>query len=335
MKLRGIVVLEGADGTGKTTLARALVAKHDAFYIHNGLWPNMWQRHLAAVDLAIRRSQQQLVVIDRLFLSEQIYGQVFRGGPAYDLGARCLDRALLRYGAVTVLCVRKNLEKHLKHFEQLKASRVEKFNTMREVACRYLDLWLGNLGAAGNEYVNQLTRFQDFSSRRDVLHHDMDRDGVSETISKVEELVDYFKLYSLSGQQGLYPNLTGNVYAPQYLFVGEQLSPRACPRAHPFLWNDDIGAASRINAVLRELQFDETKGVWTNAISGEIPILKVLRENLHPNVIVIALGQIAYDAVCRFDFPNIRAMYHPQWDRRFRAKTPHMYVEEIRRALAP
>jgi hypothetical protein len=101
----GIVVLEGADASGKTTLARHLVDRYGARYLHSTRRREVWRWHLGALRWAVRESASRLVVLDRLWLSEQVYGQVFRGGPAYDLGARCLDRVLLRYGAVTVLCV--------------------------------------------------------------------------------------------------------------------------------------------------------------------------------------------------------------------------------------
>lgn len=333
--MRGIIVLDGGDGTGKTTLARALMEKHDAFYIHNGLWPNMWQRHLAAVDLAIKKSRHQLVVIDRLYLSEQIYGQVFRAGPSYDLGARCLDRILQRYGALNVLCVRRDLKRHVAHFEELRTRRPEKFNSMKVVAQRYYDLLEGNLAYGDDFYVNQLTRFQDYAARMDVLHYDMDRQGggMRVILDQMEDRLRMIPGTSLPDQYN--PdrrNLAGNYGATRYLFVGEDLSPRACRRAAPFLWNDEASAATWLNNALRELQFDETTALWTNTSNAD-DWLPVLRDMLSATVRVIALGAVASNRVEQLRFQNVRYLPHPQWARRFQAKQPRVYRDVMRDAL--
>lgn len=334
--MKGIIVLEGADGTGKTTLARELVKRYGAFYIHNGLWPNMWQRHLAAVDLAVKKSQRQLVIIDRLYLSEQIYGQVFRAGPAYDLGARCLDRVLQRHGALTVLCVRQNLKAHLEHFEKLKRTRPEKFASMKLIAQRYLDLLKGNLAYKGNFYVNQLTRSLEYANRCDVMSYDMDRQGdrLGDVCTQIVDRLETCRDYPLSDQyDDRRPNLAGHPATTRYLFVGEELSPRACSRAAPFLWSDELSAASWLNARLRELDFDETLGLWTNAISTD-DWLKTARRELSTAVTIIALGKVAEQRVRKLDFPNVRSLPHPQWCRRFQTHSPEIFRRQLKEALA-
>ena len=97
--MTGIVVLEGANAAGKTTLARHLVERYGARYLHSRPTRDPWRRHVAMLRRAVALSERHLVVLDRHWLSEQVYGRVF-GSPAYDLGARCLDRVLRRYGAL-------------------------------------------------------------------------------------------------------------------------------------------------------------------------------------------------------------------------------------------
>jgi len=335
--MRGIIVLEGADGTGKTTLARELVKRYGAFYIHNGLWPNIWLRHLATVDLAIKMSQKRLVVIDRLWLSEQIYGDTFRGGPKYDLGARCLDRALMRYGAVTVLCVRHDFARHMHHFEELKNSRREKFARIEMVAQRYLDLADGNLAAGGKWYYQQLTQFQDYPLRDDVLVYDFEVAGLSPKMLGLSMDTIVGRMRALQRDIGgdfLAPtgNLTGNPRDPKYLFVGEGLSPRACPRAAPFLWSDAPSSASYLNAHLRDLKFCEDQALWTNALAPE-RWLPFLRDYLSATTRVIALGGIAARSVEELGFPNAVNVPHPQWARRFQAGHPEKYQALLKEAL--
>jgi hypothetical protein len=332
--MRGIIILEGADGVGKTFLARHLVQKYGAFYIHNGLWPNMWERHTAAARLAIKKQAKQLVVIDRLWLSEQIYGQVFRGGPAYDLGARCLDRAMLRYGALTVLCVRKNLRKHLAHFEELKAMRSEKFMTMARVSQFYYDLLHGNVAHPGDTYVDQLVRFQDYRRRHDVLSYDMDQESPETAAAALVARVDTLRYQALPGQHDPFlSNFSGNDTG-RYLFVGQELSPRACQWSPPFFWNDELSSATWLNRSLHNLKFNETLAMWTNAWAPADFLPKV--RDLRPDITAITFGTSAYDRMRQLGFsPNkVRGLPHPQWARRFQARKPEIFIDLLREALA-
>src|ERR1041385_7985183 len=132
--VRGIVVIEGADASGKTTLASVLVDRYGASYLHSTVRKEIWRWHVGALRLAVRRSRDQLVVLDRLWLSELVYGSVFRGGPAYDVGARCLDRVLRRFGAVTVLCAPRDLEAQEKRWRDGRAAgKHEHFDRVKEV----------------------------------------------------------------------------------------------------------------------------------------------------------------------------------------------------------
>lgn len=340
--MKGILVLEGADGTGKTTLARELVARYSAFYIHNGLWPDIWKRHVAALRLALRKSQEQLVIIDRLWLSEQIYGDTFRAGPAYDLGARCLDRVLMRYGAVTVLCVRHNFSAHMRHFEELKQTRREKFSRMEAVAFRYLDLAAGNLATPGNLYYQQLTRFQDYALREDVMIYDFEAGGrnLPQTGKAIVDRIRWLR-EGAAKNIGLhedvlccddFSNLAGNPRRPNYLLVGEALSPRACRQAAPFFWSDASSSASYLNAQLRDLQFREDRALWVNALATD-DWLPRLRDQLDSKTRVIALGGIAARRVGELGFPNAVCVPHPQWARRFQASRPEKYKDILQGAL--
>lgn len=76
-----IVILEGPDGAGKTSVANAL---SDAFgecvVIHNGPETRTWEefgRQLEDADF--RRDRGVSTIIDRSYLSEVIYGNAYRG----------------------------------------------------------------------------------------------------------------------------------------------------------------------------------------------------------------------------------------------------------------
>lgn len=71
-----VIVLDGCDGTGKTTLARALRDQHGCLLVHSARTPD-------GADLAARYRQLLAtpgrIVLDRSFISELVYGPLFHG----------------------------------------------------------------------------------------------------------------------------------------------------------------------------------------------------------------------------------------------------------------
>lgn len=71
-----VIVLEGCDGTGKTTLANTLATRHRYVVVHSGRTPD-------DVDLVARyRSILAIpgkIVLDRSFISELVYGPLQHG----------------------------------------------------------------------------------------------------------------------------------------------------------------------------------------------------------------------------------------------------------------
>jgi len=71
-----VVVLDGCDGTGKTTIAEILRMRHGFRVIHSGRTPD-------GTDLAERYRRilalPRPIVLDRSFISELVYGPLFHG----------------------------------------------------------------------------------------------------------------------------------------------------------------------------------------------------------------------------------------------------------------
>lgn len=69
-----VIVLEGCDGAGKTTIADHLVACYGFQFVHSSRAPDdvdLLQRHLAIIATPGR------LALDRSFVSELVYGPVF------------------------------------------------------------------------------------------------------------------------------------------------------------------------------------------------------------------------------------------------------------------
>ena len=83
-----IVLVDGVDASGKSTLINQLMERHpNNCYIHNAVTDDIKSLHENTIDAALVASQEHWVFIDRLHLSEKIYGTVFRNGPSYDVDA--------------------------------------------------------------------------------------------------------------------------------------------------------------------------------------------------------------------------------------------------------
>lgn len=349
VKPRGIIVIEGADAAGKTTLARYFVENFGARYLHSTVRRDIWRWHLGALRLAVKLADEHLVILDRHWLSEQAYGQAYRGGPAYDLGARCFDRVMQKHGAVTVLCVPSDLKRQLaRHAEGKKVmirgrdgvmrqAPPEYFINVERVARLYYDLAQGNLAHPGTTYLDQLIQFGDYLTRHDVVRYDIDRlterdlprtvRGILEQLSLCRERAGF--------TAGQFENLAGSLATARYLFVGAEISPKIRPTqpAWPFFWNDQMSAATYLNGVLHRMKFDETRAVWMNARPRDWDdgqIMDVL--DAAPHLRVIALGSMASSYLSVLGVAAIEVP-HPQWWRRFRFNDADGYAKLLEGAM--
>ncbi len=97
-----VVILEGPDGVGKTTLLNDPLFFPELFPFHLGppsITPPL-REYIEAVD------RYPDVKFDRLHLGERIYGPIFRGVDRLGaVGQRMVERVLLSRSAVTVLCL--------------------------------------------------------------------------------------------------------------------------------------------------------------------------------------------------------------------------------------
>lgn len=144
-----IIILEGADGTGKTTLANKLCEKLSAKYIHA-----TWSREL---DCRMLEYQMNILseayehyidtslptVIDRLWLSESVYGTCFRNGSKFPYQGRIIEKFIDSIGGFTICCLSMDLEAHKKRFLELKDNRFEMYTSVETVVQLYNDFFYG------------------------------------------------------------------------------------------------------------------------------------------------------------------------------------------------
>lgn len=127
-----IYILEGPDGVGKSTLANAIYEQTKGHILHC-TWKKEFdmQRYFTDVfEVALKLNQYQDVIIDRWAPSEWVYGNVFRGGPSFNVTSFVWDISRgqpMKF----IMCSNENVvENHKKHL----AERDEMFDDMTEVA---------------------------------------------------------------------------------------------------------------------------------------------------------------------------------------------------------
>ncbi len=136
-----IVILEGGDGTGKTSLANNIISgKNSGHYLHltyNGFVKDHMEDYMQrALSSAVILSEYQPVVIDRWVMSELVYSNVFRNGTTLRDPYGMLANAAIM-GVTFVNCHPRDRERYLSSFDELKTTRSEMYDSMLNVYDEY------------------------------------------------------------------------------------------------------------------------------------------------------------------------------------------------------
>lgn len=193
---RGILILDGPDCCGKTSLAEHLVSNYGAHYIHATWSPDIEKRmgeymtHImwTAIDI----SQRQLVVVDRHWLSSLVYGDVYRTvDPELNHLYTLWHDICLRFPSarnnvkcILLLCLPNDIESALFKFNDIKTRREEMYDDVSDIFYAFKALWEGRNGAS-NQYV--------FKTKIKYLQNLLDAGGLSnqENVLKYDYLAHY------------------------------------------------------------------------------------------------------------------------------------------------
>lgn len=339
--IHGVILLEGADASGKTTLARHLVRVSGGRYLHLGPHEDIWRWHVAALRRVERLAARGLVVLDRHWPSECAYGHEYRAGPKYGAAARCLDRVLMRLGAVYVLCAPANQARQVARHAKMKKHRSEYADDVVKIVARYAALARGARKTApvtGDDYLSQLARANRFRWRPDVMIYDLDREG-NDLDGVARRLLDAVETrrrrqYAPALDPDR-PNVIGHLEGATHVIVGEDVSPRAHLWAvpdWPFFSSGErmTNAGAYLNWALHLIDHDEARTLWTNALHPDHHLRELARYDLK----FVCLGRAAERAAKSVGIIARRYVSHPQHARRFHYSRLSAYADELRSALA-
>jgi len=148
-----IIILEGPDGSGKTTFAKNAGGHylHASYRFRN----NMVAYHLWLLKKAIELSETDHVVIDRWRLSEIVYGNVFRGGHAQPERSEWMFNLAMSQGVEFVICLPNDRKAYLEDYQQrLVEDRVDKYKRMTLNNSDMRDI-ISRMGDVYDEYDRQ------------------------------------------------------------------------------------------------------------------------------------------------------------------------------------
>ena len=300
--MQGIIILDGPDCCGKTTLQNFLVKEYNALSMHL-TYPapapmNMLEYQTREMIYAIVQSSLgNLVVVDRHWISEQIYAKVFRGGSPWPMMGRLMHRVWMRYSAVTVLCVPLNLSEIVdRHSKEKDPKHPYDDENFKELCFQYQ---MFAAGKEGNPFfmryrIEYEGRYMDFFARR--------------VIGRVLDL--QMQQYDADPKDF---NLAGHRSEAHTLMVGEALNPKEFHRQYmcyyPFF--EHANSSLYLAEVLDQINIPEEQLMWTNA--NDPRHIKPLYED---GLKIVTLGSKAGAVVTDLAIPQYN-VDHPQYVLRF------------------
>jgi thymidylate kinase len=319
-----IFILDGPDGTGKTTLANHMVERLGGKYLHlTYRWKNkIFDYHTAAIRWALKQSVP--VVIDRWWPSEAVYAKAFRGGSAWPMQGRMCERLALKHGVMYVLCLPESRQAAEEQHARLKEEREEMYDNIGDVAQLYLDLFNGNIEHEDKgQYIDQVIRTGGMQRQDNVLSYSIQQHGHAldwYTDRCVEISQDYRKLQYPPALLFEEQNILGHVLTAQYVLVGDQSVKHRV--AWPFYGDDNTAK------LVHNLSLMESRLMWANAYNSD------LTENIHlrgvfehkPSLKFISLSPTATNVLERNHIPVHAELWEP--------KTEHEYLEVFKYAIS-
>lgn len=328
----GIIILEGADASGKTTLAKTIIAsnggeKHCSYY-HSGIEPDLWSLAKNFIIAAVAESNHKLVILDRSWISECCYGPIFRNECQFPTAARSLDRLLLKHAAVTVLCVIEDQKWHLNDFECLKLERSEAFKDIEPVVNWYFDLAYGNMARPATNYAETFIARGDLHNRPDFLLYDRTK---TSALSQAKKTIKRLKAFRDEQCKTLLKaaefSAVGHSYYSSVVFIGDNFSDADEP--WPFFFSENNKVGKFFNKAMQAISFNEADAMYLDMSRENSGLIAKELRNMGKSF--IALSQGAYKFCSKNDIIPIRIPITSL--SKYASSDPGMFQEDLRSAI--
>lgn len=309
-----ILIFEGPDCSGKSILAREAAKLLRARYVHHGPYPNVKK---GASRLFIDAAMPALlgyqdVVMDRSWLSEHIYGTVFRNG-VDRIGPenkRMIERIMMRCATTVIRCdpgweavsskwtARKELNSQSEYLDKLsQLSLVYKLYSVLETSLPLVTY---------NYNVHKGFGISDYNQMPQTTPHNVN--------------------IETAGSRGAGIMIVGESYAP--------LTDSDHPYQKPFTAFSGAGCSRWLTAQLIEAGVEEEELFWCNADHLELGLLEW---QWHPGTRsprrktkIIALGVVAASRCRELGLKDVITVPHPQAHKRFNFNDTYPLQEALK-----
>lgn len=134
-----ILLFEGCDCSGKSTLIKEQF--NDIRYVHHGAYPTPTDAFQAYDELLDSLLPNEDIVLDRMHISERIYGQVYHDAWMSDERYSYLEHRLSQLKTIVIFC-RPPLRVVIDQWRQRQHDEMIKdVNKIEEVYIEYSSLW--------------------------------------------------------------------------------------------------------------------------------------------------------------------------------------------------
>ncbi len=196
---RGLVVIDGPDASGKTTLAEYLREQFGGVIIHHTwntfLEENMYEYLMGGLVNAINESKNQLVIIDRLWLSEFIYSATYRTESSISAFHGRAYRMLRDAGAVNVIALIHDAKQAKQLFSKMENTRGEMYCFNPDLHEWYSLFWHATDSKLPNKLspanVSVYRRLNNLHLDEQYLAYDLTKTSCDSMASRVAERLLY------------------------------------------------------------------------------------------------------------------------------------------------
>lgn len=305
-----LIIFEGPDGGGKTTMAQRYAYETGARYVHLGPLPRVTERGLARIYLEVMMPALlgiQSVVMDRAWHSEVPYGTVFRKG--FDrMGQgnyRMVERVAHRCNPLVVFCdppfsvMKKTFEgrKEDEYLQKVEQLDLVKRMYQQEWSCTSLPylLW---------DYTNDLESdlyqaiHRHFAETKEPRYHPIEQSA-------------------------------GNLHA-KVLLVGDQftdLTDHDSINQFPFVHFSKAGCCHWLAMELARAGVSESELCWVNSDQDFMAVGAAMPNLEH----MVALGGHAAEALRRAGIAIFTTFDHPQHHKRFKSSEEYPLLNFLSR----
>lgn len=296
-----IIVLEGADASGKSTLAKKLVEALDGEYVKFS--QPVKPPYEEYLRFLLNHDPAKTYILDRFMYGELVYGPIFRGAAGFSmLDLNYLEMVLMRFNHVVIHC-QVSLDQNLKKLKE-RGDDLVKLHQVEDIRLRYQAVFKHAL-------IEQF--IYDWTEAHDENFIGVIRGSLMYQESRRSSFIDQLP-------QGAYVGTS----SPRYVFVGDEKNPKLCSR--PVF---DSRSGRYLLSILLELGI-AGQSALVNSLDKDHGQLTSYELNRLKSSRIICLGEKAFKRI------NYGAKArHPQYAKRFYGKLHRqLYLQELKEAIS-